>query len=100
MGQRDVLKRRWGTTAIGVLALLIALLILTAGLCCLDQGQSGMDDRSMIMDLCFLMFGVATVIPLLVGPLSRGFAVNFPRPAFAAVSLAVPKPPPRRIRLA
>ena len=96
MRQRDLLKRWWGGAAIAALA----LLILAAGLCCLDQGQSGMDDHSMLLDLCFLMLAVPAVIPHLAGPLSRGFAVNLLRPAFAAVSLAVPKPPPRRLHLA
>jgi hypothetical protein len=96
MGQRDPFKRWWRGAAIAALA----LVILTAGLCCLDQGQSGMDDQSMLMDLCFLMLVVPAVIPHLAGPLSHGFAVNLLRPAFAAVPLAVPEPPPRRIRLA
>jgi hypothetical protein len=96
MKLRDLLKRRWGGTAIAALA----LLILAAGFCCLDQGQSGMDDHSMLMDLCFLMLVAPAMIPLLAGSVSRGFAVNLLLPAFTAVPLAVPKPPPRRIRLA
>jgi hypothetical protein len=91
MGQRNLSMGRRGRVAIAALA----LLILTAGLCCLDQDQGGMDDQSMLMDLCFLMLAVPPVIPLLAGPLSRGFVVNILRPAFAAVPLAVPKPPPR-----
>ncbi len=75
-------------------------LVYTAGLCCLDLDQGGMDDQSMLMDLCFLMLAVPAVILVLTGPLSHGFDVNILRPAFAAVPLAVPKPPPRRIRLA
>jgi len=76
------------------------LLILAAGLCCFDQGQSGMDDHGIPMDLCFLMLLVPAVILPLAGLVPRGFAVALARPAFAAVPLAVPKPPPRRIRLA
>jgi hypothetical protein len=96
MRLRDLLKARWGPAAIAALT----LLVLAAGLCCLDEGQSGMDDHSMLMGLCFLMLAVPAAIPLLIGPLSRGFALNLLRPAFAAIPLAVPKPPPRRFRLA
>lgn len=96
MRQGDVLKSGWRRAAIAALA----LLILAAGFCCLDQDQSGMDDHSMLMGLCFLMLAVPAVIPLLIGPPSRGFAPSLLRPTFAAVPLAVPKPPPRRFRLA
>jgi hypothetical protein len=78
----------------------LALIILAAGLCCLDQGQGGMDDHGILMDLCFLMLLASAVILPLAGLVPRGYAVSFARPAFAAVPLAVPKPPPRRIRLA
>jgi len=96
MGHRNLLKRWWGRGALAVLA----LLLLAAGFCCLDQGLSGMDDDPVLMDLCFLMLAVPAVIPLVVGSLSRLLAMNLSRPAFAAVPLAVPKPPPRRIRFA
>jgi hypothetical protein len=76
------------------------LLILAAGLCCLEQGQGGMDDPAMLMDFCLLMVLLPAVILPLARLAPRGFAVSFARPAFAAVPLAVPKPPPRRIRLA
>jgi hypothetical protein len=93
--QRDLLKGRWGRGAIAALA----LLILAAGFCCLDQDQSGMDDHGTLMDLCFLLLLVPAVILLLSGFVPREFAVALAGPAFAAVPLAVPKPPPRRIRL-
>ena len=96
MGHRDLLKGRWGRTAIAVLA----LVILAAGFCCLDQDQNGMDDHAMPMDLCFLLVVVPAVILLLAGLLPRGFAVNLGLPEFAPVPIAVPKPPPRSFRLA
>ena len=97
MGHRDLLlKGRWGGAAIAALV----LVILAAGLCCLDQDQHGMDARAMPMDLCFLLLVVPAVIPLLVGLLPRGLAADFRLPAFAAVPMAVPKPPPRSFRLA
>ena len=96
MGHRDLLKGRWGRAAIAALA----LVILGAGLCCLDQDQSDMDDQAMPMDLCFLMLVVPAVILLLAGLLPRGLAVNLGPPAFAAIAIAVPKPPPRSFRLA
>ena len=96
MRQRDLLNGWWGRAAIAALA----LLVLAAGLCCLEQGQGGMDDHGILMDLCFLMLLVPVVILPLAGLVLRGLAVSLARPAFAGVSLAVPKPPPRRIRLA
>lgn len=96
MRQRDVLKGWWGRAAIVALA----LLILAAGLCCLDQGQSGMDDHGILMDLCLLLLLVPVIILPLTGLVPRGIVVNLARQAFTAVALAVPKPPPRRIRLA
>ena len=96
MGHRDLLKGWWGGAAIAALA----LVILAAGLCCLDLDQNGMDDHAMAMDLCFLLLVVPAVILLLVGVLSPGLTVDLGPPAFAAVPIAVPKPPPRSFRLA
>jgi hypothetical protein len=78
----------------------VALLILAAGFCCLDQDQSGMDDQGDLLALCFLLLPLPAVILLLAGFVPREFAVSLAGPAFAAVPLAVPEPPPRRIRLA
>ena len=96
MRHRDLLKGWWGRAAIAALA----LVIMAAGLCCLDQGLNGMDDPAMPMDLCFLLLVVPAVILLLAGLLPRGLAVTLGLPAFAAVPIAVPKPPPRSLRLA
>jgi len=94
--QRDLLKSRWGRAAIAA----VALLIFAAGFCCLDQDQSGMDDQGNLMALCFLVLPLPAVILLLAAFVPREFAVSLAGPAFAAVPLAVPEPPPRRIRLA
>ena len=96
MRHHDLLKGWWGRAAIAALA----LVILAAGFCCLDQDQNGMDDPAMPMDLCFLLFVVPAVILLLARLLPRGLAVNLGLPAFAAIPIAVPKPPPRSFRLA
>ena len=96
MGHRDLLKGWWGRAATAALV----LVLLAAGFCCLDQGQNAMDDHAMFMDLCFLMLVGPAVILLLAGVLPRGLAVNLGLPAFAIVPIAVPKPPPRRVRLA
>ena len=96
MRQRELLTVWWGRAAIAALA----VLILAAGFCCLGQDRAGMDDHGILMDLCFLLLLVPAVILPLAGLVPRGFAVALARPAFAAVPLAVPKPPPRRIRLA
>jgi hypothetical protein len=94
--QRDLLKGRWGRAAIAALA----LLVFAAAFCCLEQAQSGMDEHGSLMDLCLLLLLVPAVILPLAGFVPREFAAAFAGPAFAVVPLAVPKPPPRRIRLA
>ena len=76
----------------------LVLLILGAGLCCV--GEDGMGDHAMPQDLCPLVLLIPAVILPLAGVLPHGLATSLGRPAFAAVPLAVPKPPPRRIRLA
>ena len=96
MRLRYLLKGSWGRVAIATLA----LLILAAGLCCPDQDQGGMGDHGILMGLCLLVLLVPAVILPLAGLVPRGFEVSLARPVFAAVPLAVPKPPPRRIGLA
>ena len=76
----------------------LVLLILGAGLCCV--GEDGMGDDAMPQDLCPLVLLVPAVILPLAGVLPHGLAASLGRPAFTAVALAVPKPPPRRIPLA
>jgi hypothetical protein len=53
-----------------------------------------------LMALCFLLLPLPAVILLLAVFVPREFAVALAGPAFAAVPLAVPEPPPRRTRLA
>jgi hypothetical protein len=95
MRHRDLLNGWWGRAAVAALA----LIILAAGLCCLGQDQNGMDDHDMLMGLCVFLVVVPAMILLLAGLLPRGLAVNFGLPIFAAVPIAVPKPPPRSFRL-
>ena len=96
MGHRDLLKRWRSGAAIAALA----LLILAVGLCCFDGDQMGMGDDAMPLDVCFLLVVVPMMIVLLTGLLTPGLVVNVGLPAFAAVPIAVPKPPPRSYRLA
>ena len=76
----------------------LVLLMLGGGLCCLSQ--DGMDDDAMPQGLCVLVLLIPAVILPLAGFLPLGLAASLGRPAFAAVPLAVPKPPPRRFRFA
>ena len=94
MWNRDLFGPRWNRAAIVALA----LLMLGAGLCCV--GQDGMGDQAMPQDLCALVLLLPAVILPLAGLLLHGPAASLGRPAFAAVPLAVPKPPPRRSRFA
>ena len=96
MRHRELLEGWSGRAAIAALA----LIILAAGLCCLGQEQNGMDDHAMPMGLCFLLLVVPAVMLLVAGLLPRGLAVHLGQPAFAAVPIAVPKPPPRSFHLA
>ena len=96
MRHRDLLEGWWGRAAIAALA----LVILAAGFCCLAQDQNGMDDHAMPMALCFLLLVIPAVILMVAGFLPRGPVATPGLPAFAAVPIAVPKPPPRSLRLA
>ena len=96
MSHRELVKRRLSVAAV----VAVTLLVLGAGLCCLDSHQGGMGDDAMPLGLCFLGLAVLTVILLLRRPLLRGSVVSFGLPAFAAVPLPVPKPPPRSFSLA
>lgn len=94
MWNRDLLGPSCNRAAIVALV----LLILGAGLCCVGQG--GMGDQAMPQDLCALVLLLPAVILPLAGLLPHGLAASLGRPAFAAVALSVPKPPPRRSRFA
>lgn len=94
MWNRDLFRPSSSRVAIAALV----LLMLGAGLCCVDQAV--MDDSVMPQDLCLLVLLLPAVILPLAGLLPRGLAASLGRPAFAAVALSVPKPPPRRIRFA
>lgn len=75
----------------------LVLIILSPGLCCV--GQNGMDDHAMPHPCTLVLLVPAVILPL-VGLLPPGLAASLGRPAFAAVALSVPKPPPRRSRFA
>ena len=93
MGHRDALRQWWGVAAIAA----IALLILATSFCCLDR--DGMDHHAVPMGLCSVavvisVAGLAGMMLLLLG-----LSPTPGREAFATIPLAVPKPPPRPIRL-
>jgi len=92
MSQRRAREEWWGRAAIGALA----LLFLAAGFCCLDQ--DGMDDQQgMPMTFCSMAI-LILVINLSVALVRLGLAPTLDRTSFATILLAVPDPPPRRIR--
>jgi hypothetical protein len=93
MLHRDASSQWWGDLAIVALA----LLIFAAALCCLDQ--DGMGHHAVSMGLCAVavMISVASLAVAIL--LLLGLTPTSGREAFATVPLAVPKPPPRRIRL-
>jgi hypothetical protein len=92
MTPRDALERRWVGITIGVLT----LLIVAAGLCCLDQ--DGMDHHAAPMGLCSVAVMISGASLAVVTLLLLGLTPTPGREVFAAVPLAVPKPPPRPIR--
>jgi hypothetical protein len=94
MWKRDLFGRWCRRAAIVALV----LVILGAGLCCV--GQNSMDDHAMAQNLCALVLLVPAIMLPLAGLLPHGLAAGLGRSAFAPVALSVPKPPPRRIRLA
>ena len=89
---------RFGRSCNRAAIVALVLVMLGAGLCCV--GQDGMGDQAMPQDLCALVLLVPAVILPLAGLLPHGLAASLGRPAFAAVPLSVPKPPPRRSRFA
>ncbi len=93
MGKRDALRQWSGYAAIGVLA----LLILAAGLCCLDQ--DGMGHHAVSMGLCSVAVMLSVASLAVVTLLLLGLTPTPGRETLATVPLAVPKPPPRYIRL-
>jgi hypothetical protein len=93
MRHRDALRQWWGGAAIGALA----LLILAAGLCCLDQ--DGMDHHAVPMGLCSVAVMISVASLAGVTLLLLGLTPTHGPEAFAFVPRAVPEPPPRRIRL-
>lgn len=97
MGHDDVLKRRLVKAAIAALA----VVILAAGLCLFDHDRGGLDDHSILPDLCLVALLVPAVLLLLTGLLpTDGLVVSLGSPACTTVSLSVPDPVPRCVRLA
>ena len=95
MGRLELVRSLRGRAAIAALI----LVILAAGLCYLDKGQDGLDDHTMVQDLCLLVLLVPTVILPLAGLLPHGLAVDVKLPVLPTVLIPVPSPPPRRTRL-
>ena len=91
MGHRDALRGWSGGAVIGVLA----LLILAAGLCCLEQ--DGMGHHGVTVDLCSMAIQIS-VVGAIGALVLVGLTPTPGRPLFATVPLAVPKPPPRSAR--
>lgn len=93
MNQRQALERWWGAAALGV----IVLLFLAVGFCCLEQ--DGIHHHGVPMDLCSMAILILVVSVSVEAPVLFGLAPTLGRPWSASILLAVPKPPPRPIRL-
>jgi hypothetical protein len=63
------IRDRFGWT----LALTVALVIVAAGLCVVDQGHDPMGDHGMSQDLCAGLLVVSLAVPLLAGPSVAGW---------------------------
>ena len=76
-------------------AVLLALLVVGAGLCLFDHDGDGTHEHGMAQDLCWVML----VIPVVALSLSRlapqGLLVSTPGAGLIAVPLSVLDPPPR-----
>ena len=95
MGRLELVRTSRGMAAVAALI----LVILAAGLCYFDQDQDGLDDHTMVQDLCLLALLVPTVILFLAGLLPHGLAESLKSPVLPTVLIPVPSPPPRRTRL-
>lgn len=80
--------------------MLLALLVLGAGLCVFDHDAAGNHDQRMSQDLCWFMLTVPAVTPMLAGLAPREWVASVTGVEPVVVSLAIPDPPPRPSLLA
>ena len=92
MGRRD----RWGSP-VGTpeVALVLALLILAAGLCLFDHDGDGINDHGMPQDLCWFMLVVPATTLTISGLVPRELVVSVAGADLPAVPLFLLDPPPR-----
>lgn len=90
MRRRD----RWQSVGAGA-SVLLALLLLGAGLCLFDHDGDGIDDHGMAQDLCCITLVAAAVTLNLSRLAPRGLLMSAPAAGLIAVPLSVLDPPPR-----
>ena len=91
MGRRDL--RRVCIDRGGVV--LLALLVLGAGLCVFDHDDGGSHDHGMSQDVCWLMLAVPAFIPMLAGLVPCEWVASAAGVEPIVVPLSILDPPPR-----
>ena len=92
MRSRDLRQSRVGTGG----ALLLALLVLGAGLCLFDHDGDGHPDHGICQDLCWVMLVLPSVTLTLAGLVAREWVSSLRAAEARLVLLSIPDPPPRR----
>ena len=92
MGRRD----RWGSpVGTAEVALVLALLVLAAGLCLFDHDGDGIDDHGMPQDLCWVMLVVPATTLTVSGLVPRGLVASVAGADLPTVPRSLLDPPPR-----
>lgn len=93
------MRRRWGSRVGTAGALLLALVVLGAGLCLFDHGPDGTHHHAMPQDLCWIML----VIPAATLTLARLVPREWVGPVAGVEPVVIPlsvlDPPPRPLPL-
>lgn len=92
MGRRE--RERSAVGPAGA-ALVLALLVLAAGLCLFDHDGDGIDDHGIPQDLCWVMLVVPATTLTVSGLVPRGLVVSVAGADLPTVPRFILDPPPR-----